>query len=226
MIFLVKSRKDPEQKISAWEAQYYEKPHADLILGPFGCLAHLVLQKEHRLARLDPKDDTDGDIVFGVRSIVGVFLGVHVDPVTMSYTYLMTYGKNVYASKNNIITTGDIFPYNITVPQDVETQVVPKACLGEGEELNRETFAVLLLHAKCEGDKYAETVNKQNDTLVFSGENTVKTSKAIEGCNPSIRETKKKVTYFEETAVEDFAVPMENPLLYGDGIADAPELFH
>jgi len=115
MIFLVKSRKDPEQKISAWEAQYHEKPHADLILGPFECLAHLVLQNEHRLARLDPKDDTDRGIGFGVRSIVGVYLGVHVDPVTMFYTYLMTDGKNVYTSKNNIITTGDIFLLNITV---------------------------------------------------------------------------------------------------------------
>jgi len=35
----------------------------------------------------------------------------------------------------------------------------------------------------------------------------------------------KKVTYFEEMAVEDVSVPMENPLLYSDGIADAPELF-
>jgi len=43
IIFLVKSRKDPEQKMSAWEAQYHEKSHANLILGPFGCLAHLVL---------------------------------------------------------------------------------------------------------------------------------------------------------------------------------------
>ena len=73
MNFLVKSRKDQEQKISAWEAQYHEKPHADLILGPFECLTHLVLQNEHRLARLDPKDDADGGIEFGIRSIMGVF---------------------------------------------------------------------------------------------------------------------------------------------------------
>jgi len=72
MIFLVKLWKDPEQRISAWEAQYYEKPHADLNFGPFEFLAHLVLQKEHTLARLDPKDDTDRGIGFGVRSIVGV----------------------------------------------------------------------------------------------------------------------------------------------------------
>jgi len=81
------------------------------------------------------------------------------------------------------------------------------------------------LHAKRDGDEYTDIVNKQNDTLVFSGKKTaVKNSKATEGCNSSIRETKKKVTYFEETAVEDVAVPMENPLLYGDGIADAPQL--
>ena len=30
----------------------------------------------------------------------------------------------------------------------------------------------------------------------------------------------------EETVVEDVVVPMENPLLYGDGIADALDLFH
>ena len=124
-----------------------------------------MLQKEHRLARLDLKGDPDGGIRFGVRSIVGVYLGVHVDPVTMFYTYLMTDGKNVYTSKNNIITTGDIFPHNITVPRDIE--MVSKAHLGEGEELNRETFVALLLRAKRDGDEYAETVNKQNDKLVF-----------------------------------------------------------
>ena len=54
----------------------------------------------------------------------------------------------------------------------------------------------------------------------------MKNSKATERCNPSIWKTQKKVTYFEETVVEEVAVPMENLLLYGDGIADAPELFH
>ena len=117
MIFLVKLRKDPEQKISAWGAQY-EKKQLALILGPFGCLAHLVLQKEHSLAHLDPKDFTDGGIKFGVRSIVVVYLGVHVDPVTIFYTYLMTDAKNVYTSKKNISTTGDIFPHNTTGYRD------------------------------------------------------------------------------------------------------------
>ena len=46
---------------------------------------------------------------------------------------------------------------------------MPKARLVEREELNRETFAALLLHAKREGDEYAETVNKQNGMLVFLG---------------------------------------------------------
>ena len=53
----------------------------------------------------------------------------------------------------------------------------------------------------------------------------MKNSKATERCNPSIRDTKKKVTYFEETAVEDVAVQMEDPMLYGDLNADALELF-
>ena len=81
------------------------------------------------------------------------------------------------------------------------------------------------MHAKREGDEYAETVNKQNDTLVFLGEKIVENFKTTEGCNSLRRETKKKVTYFEETAVEDVAVPMENPPLYDDIIADAQELF-
>jgi len=139
MIFLVKLLKDPEREILAWEAQYDEKPHAYLILGHFVCLAHLVLQKEHRLARLDPKDDTDGGIGFGVRSIVGAFLGVHVDPVKMLYTCFRHDGKNVYTSKNNIITTGDIFPHNITVPRAID--FVPRARLGEGEAKRQAYFS-------------------------------------------------------------------------------------
>ena len=83
----------------------------------------------------------------------------------MFYTYLMTDGKKIFTSKNNIITIGDIFPHNITVPRDIE--IVPKAHLGEGKELNRETFAALLLHPKREGDEYAETV-KSKTTRLFS----------------------------------------------------------
>ena len=124
--------------------------------------------------------------------------------MTLFYTYLMTGGKNVYTSM--IVQEQyhcDIFPHNITVPRDIE--IVPKARLGEGEELNNETFAALLLHAKREGDEYAETVNKQNDKLVFSGKKTVKNSKATEGCNPSIRETKKKVTLPERPPLHDLS---------------------
>jgi len=92
MIFLVKSLKDPVEKILAWEAQYDEWPHADLILCPFGCLVNLVLQYEHKLTLLDPKkDDTDRGSGLGFQSIVGLYLGVHVDPVTMFYAYLVTY---------------------------------------------------------------------------------------------------------------------------------------
>ena len=59
---------------------------------------------------------------------MGVYLGVHVDPETMFYAYHMTDGKNVNMLNQNIITTGDIFSHNITVPQDIE--IVPKARLG------------------------------------------------------------------------------------------------
>jgi len=83
---------------------------------------------------------------------------------------------------------------------------VLRARPGEGEELNRETIVAILLCAKREKGKYAETVNKQKNTLVFLEENTVKNYKAIVGCNALIRETKKKVTYFQQTAVEDVAL--------------------
>jgi len=110
---------------------------------------------------------------------VGLYLGVHVDPVTMFYAYLVTYSQNVYTSKNNIITTVDIFPNNFTVQRDIK--IVLRARPGEGEELNRETIAAILLRAKREKDKYAETVNKQKKMLVFLEKSTVKNYKAIEG---------------------------------------------
>ena len=80
------------------------------------------------------------------------------------------------------------------------------------------------MHAKREGDEYAETVNKQNDTLVFLGEKIVENFKTTK-VQFFKTGNKEEGTYFEETAVEDVAVPMENPLLYDDRIADAPELF-
>ena len=61
---------------SIWEVHFGETPHLDsYVLGPFGCLAFLILTKEQRQAR-----GLCGH--FGNRTIQDLYLGAHVDAVS------------------------------------------------------------------------------------------------------------------------------------------------
>jgi hypothetical protein len=62
-----------EMPITIWEAEYDVEPEVErYLLGPFGCLAYLILTEEQRRAKGLCKH-------FGIRSIAGVYLGCAVD---------------------------------------------------------------------------------------------------------------------------------------------------
>ena len=90
--------------VTAWELHFGEKPRLqEILLGPFGSLAYLILSEEQRRAR-----GQSGS--FGVRAIVGIYLGPEVDPKTGVYHHLVTDGKTIYASPNNVKIIPDVYP--------------------------------------------------------------------------------------------------------------------
>ena len=96
--------KDAKVPMTAWEMHFGEKPRLqEILLGPFGSLAYLILSEEQRRAR-----GQSGS--FGVRAIVGLYLGPEVDAKTGVYHHLVTDGKTIYASPNNVKIIPDVYP--------------------------------------------------------------------------------------------------------------------
>ena len=95
---------DAKIPMTAWEMHFGEKPRLqEILLGPFGSLAYLILSEEQRRAR-----GQSGS--FGVRAIVGLYLGPEVDAKTGVYHHLVTDGKTIYASPNNVKIIPDVYP--------------------------------------------------------------------------------------------------------------------
>jgi len=83
-----------------WENHFGVKPRVqDFLLGPWGCLAYLILTEEQRKAR---KLCTH----FGVRAIGGIYLGTVCDPVTHVYKHLISDGRSIFSTTSNIKIVG------------------------------------------------------------------------------------------------------------------------
>ena len=78
-----------------WENHFGVKPRVqDFLLGPWGCLAYLILTAEQRKAR---KLCTH----FGVRAIGGIYLGTVCNPVTHVYKHLISDGRSMFSTASN-----------------------------------------------------------------------------------------------------------------------------
>ena len=95
-----------------WENHFGVKPKVqDFLLGPWGCLAYLVLTEEQRSAR---KLCTH----FGVRAIGGIYLGTVCDPVTHVYKHLISDGRSIFSTTNNIKIVGDVYPLRLQLGRE------------------------------------------------------------------------------------------------------------
>jgi hypothetical protein len=93
--------------ITVWEAHYGQRPNVgELLLGPFGCLAYLILTKETRQRK-------GMSTFWGVRAIPGIYLGCEVNPRTMVYHHIITDGKTIFSSPNRIKTVPDVYPMRL-----------------------------------------------------------------------------------------------------------------
>ena len=95
---------ESESRRSIWEAHFGETPHLDsYVLGPFGCLAFLILTKEQRQAR-----GLCGH--FGNRTLQGLYLGAHVDAASGVFRHLFTDGRTVFSTPHALKVVGDGYP--------------------------------------------------------------------------------------------------------------------
>ena len=100
-----------------WEAHYGVKPRVqDLLLGPWGCLAYLIMTEEQRQKQHKKRGETKH---WGVRAISGIYVGSYCDPQTLVFKHLMTDGRSIYASAGQIKVVGDVYPLRLQVARDL-----------------------------------------------------------------------------------------------------------
>ena len=93
--------------VTVWEAHYGQRPNvSDKLIGPWGCLAYLILTREQR-------DKKGLSSHWGVRAIPGIYIGCYVNPQTLVFRHLITDGVTVFASANRVKTVGDVYPLRI-----------------------------------------------------------------------------------------------------------------
>ena len=110
---------DAGTEVTVWEAHFGEKPDLQrILLGPFGCLAYLILSEEQRRAK-----GISGS--FGVRAIAGIYLGPAVCPKTGVFHHLVTDGGTIYASPNNVKIVSDVFPAKLNPEREQPVVHVP-----------------------------------------------------------------------------------------------------
>ena len=94
LLSVARDENDEKLNCTVWEYHYGTKPVLqNLLLGPFGCLAYLILSEEQRRAR-----GLSGH--FGIRALAGVYLGCVFNPNTGVFDHLITDGRSIFSSPN------------------------------------------------------------------------------------------------------------------------------
>ncbi len=95
---------ESESRRSIWETHFGETSHLDsYVLGPFGCLAFLIMTKDQRQVR-----DLYGH--FGNHTLQGLYLGAHVDAASGVFRHLFTDDRTVFSTPHALKVVGDGYP--------------------------------------------------------------------------------------------------------------------
>ncbi len=106
--------------ITVWEAHYGQRPNVgELLLGPFGCLAYLILTKETGQRK-------GMSTYWGVRTIPGIYLGCEVNPHTMVYHHIITDDKTIFSSPNRIKPVPDVYPMRLQLESSPYFGLIPQ----------------------------------------------------------------------------------------------------
>jgi hypothetical protein len=100
-----------ERRRSVWEAHFGEQACLEsYLLGPFGCLAFMILTAEQSKAR-----GLSGH--FGDRSLQGLYLGCQVDGTSGVFKHLCTDGRNIFATPHAMKVVTDVYPFRVQNPR-------------------------------------------------------------------------------------------------------------
>jgi len=133
LLSIARGENDERPNCTVWEHHYGTKPVLQRLLpGPFGCLAYLVLSEEQRRAR-----NFSGH--FGIRACAGVYLGCVFNPTTGVFEHMITDGRSIFNSPNQIKCIPDVYPMKFStsrtlplIPHHAEDFMLSH----EGEEIS------------------------------------------------------------------------------------------
>ena len=102
---------------TVYEAHHGSRPSfSTLVVGPFGCLAFVVLAAEQRQARHLDKN-------WAPKAISGMFMGIWHNPRKRIFHYLMFDGSKILETTSNIRIIGDCFPWKLQRGRDLPLNI-------------------------------------------------------------------------------------------------------
>jgi hypothetical protein len=139
-----------ERRRSAWEAHYGEPACLEsYLLGPFGCLAFLILTAEQRRAR-----GLSGH--FGDRSLQGLYLGCQVDGSSGVFKHLFTDGRTIFATPHALKVVPDVYPLRLENPRKgpiISIDDVDMERLEADGEVTLAAFTSWMLEGRAEKER-------------------------------------------------------------------------
>ena len=131
---LLLSRKGNEQDtegakpMTVWEAHFGERPNLNwYLIGPWGCLAYIVLTKEQRAKKGMDKS-------WGPRALAGIYVGCVMNHREGAYEFLVHDGMRIRSTTANLRIVGDCFPFKYQQKRDMNLVIEPRDEDTEEEE--------------------------------------------------------------------------------------------
>jgi len=120
---LLRSRDSDSKEIkdmTVWEAHFGRKPNLNrYLIGPWGCLAYIVLTKEQR-------DKRGMDRSWGPRALAGIYVGCVMNHKEGAYEFLVHDGMRIRSTTANLKIVGDCFPFKYQQRRDLDLVIGPR----------------------------------------------------------------------------------------------------
>ena len=115
-------------QVTVWEAHFGERPNLNrYLVGPWGCLAYIVLTKEQRAKKGFDKS-------WGPRALAGIYVGCVMNHKEGAYEFLVHDGMRIRSTTANLRIVGDCFPFKYQQKRDINLIVEPQEEEPEDEE--------------------------------------------------------------------------------------------
>jgi len=120
---LLRSRDSVTKEIknmTVWEAHFGRKPNLNrYLIGPWGCLAYIVLTKEQR-------EKKGMDRSWGPRALAGIYVGCVMNHKEAAYEFLVHDGMRIRSTTANLKIVGDCFPFKYQQWRDLDLVIEPR----------------------------------------------------------------------------------------------------